>query len=261
MSEPQDDTPLAPHLRAALLAEGLEGGPSDDQRARMAAKLALAVGVPAAALLGAKALGTAATGASAAATGGTSAAATTATAGKALSAKAIALVVGSLVVGTGVGVTIGELHGRSAAAPHPTTPIAPVATTIDAAIAPPDAALVDAPAPDAVPADATAQRARPDARTAMHPDAASADQLARERELIDVARSALRAGDTRLATKNLVEHELRFPSGALTEERRALAIEVAMAAGDRAKAQTLAAEFRSMYPHSVFQARIDDLLR
>lgn len=258
MSEPQDDTPLAPHLRAALLAEGLEGGPSDDQRARMAAKLALAVGVPAAALLGAKALGTAATGASAAATGGTSAAATTATAGKALSAKAIALVVGSLVVGTGVGVTIGELHGRSAAAPHPTTPIAPVATTIDAAIAPPDAALVDAPAPDA---DATAQRARPDARTATHPDAASADQLARERELIDVARSALRAGDTRLATKNLVEHELRFPSGALTEERRALAIEVAMAAGDRAKAQTLAAEFRSMYPHSVFQARIDDLLR
>lgn len=269
MSEFDDDQPLQPWIRAALLAEGLESGPSPDQRSRMAGKLALAVGVPVAALVAGSTIGGSAVAGAAGATTAGATGATTAAAGAAtISTKAVALIVGALLVGSAGGITISELRHRGDAplTLHSTSSAPPgrdisAPPAIDAAAdsnptdAPSDAAEVPLDAP--VPAHAHATAPRPDAAI----PSVTADQLSRERELIEVARSALRAGDTRLATKSLVEHELRFPSGKLTEERRALAIEVAIAKGDRAMATRLAADFRRDFPRSVFQTRIDDLLQ
>lgn len=243
MSE-QDDTPLDPVLRAALLVEGLDAAPSDEQRSRMANKLAAALGVSAAALL------------SSGGGGGAAGAAAGATAGK-----SAALLVGALLVGGGIGATISELRPRHV----PVAAIVDAAPAIDAAPrpdAPIDAMEIDAVEIDAA-VDAGPHRTKPDAAVRdASVDAApamTADELARERQLIEVARAALRGGDLQLAGKSLVEHGMRFPHGALVEEQRVLSIELAIAKGDRSGAATKAAAFRRDYPRSVFRARVDDL--
>jgi len=108
-------------------------------------------------------------------------------------------------------------------------------------------------ASDAAPHSRDAGASRVDAATM------TADELARERQLIDVARSALRGGDLQLAAKSLVEHGMRFPHGVLVEEQRVLSIELAVAKGDLDGARAKANAFRRDYPRSVFRARIDDV--
>lgn len=262
--------PLPPHLRAALFVEGLDGDPADDARVRMAARLAGALGIAAAVLLpvglgGGGVVGGAAAAAGAGAGAGAAGAAGAA-AGGALGAKAVGLALGALVVGGAVGVTVSELRPRHAETVTTPAPRAPGDASNTGAIdAPPiDAPDIDAPDVDAAPADAPAASKR-DASAVDAPmvDAmtATADSIARERELIDVARSAIRAKDLRLATKQLVEHELRFPSGALAEERQVLVIEVALTKGDYDTTTKRAAEFLAAHPSSVFRRRVEDMLQ
>lgn len=242
--------PLPPHLRAALLVEGLDGDPGDDARVRMAARLAGALGIAAAALLPVGLGGGGVVGAVAGGAAGGAGAAS----GGALGAKAVGLAIGALVVGGAVGVGVSELRPRH-------TETATVTPPAPARIA------VDAPDVDARPSDAAPADAEIDAPAVVRRDAAVApadavpDSIARERELIDVARSAIRAKDLRLATKQLVEHELRFPTGALAEERMVLVIEVALTKGDDETATKRAAEFLAAYPSSVFRARVEEMLR
>lgn len=272
MSE-QDDMPVAPldpWVRAALLAEGLDGGPSDAQRSRMAGKLAAALGLSAVALLGngggggdgGGADGGGGDGGAGGAAAGAGAGAAAGVAGTTLAGKTAALVIGAVIAGGGIGATISELRPRSQPSPSPAHE-RPDDRIVDGVMPTPDAAPIDALEPvdaanapiDASPAvrrDASVQR--PDAATAL-----TADALARERELIDVARSALRAGDLQLAGKSLIEHGMRFPKGVLVEEQRVLSIELLVAKGDASGAKTKANEFRRDYPRSVFRARVDSI--
>jgi hypothetical protein len=246
-----EDRPLDPWMRAALLAEGLDGGPTEAQRSRMAGKLAAALGVSAAALLS---------------TSGSTAAAVAGAAGTTLAGKTAALVVGAVIAGGGLGVAVSELRPRASSAPAVVDARSREhdASQVDASEVP-DAsvdAILDA-TPDAIidatlPVDASKPNPYRDASVSTRP-AMTADELARERQLIDVARSALRGNDLQLAAKSLIEHGMRFPHGALVEEQRVLSIELAVAKGDVDGAKAKAAAFRRDYPRSVFRARVDEL--
>lgn len=290
MSE-QDDQPLDPWVRAALLAEGLDGGPSQAQRARMAGKLAAVLGLSAAALLGGGGGGDGGgsdgggggdggSGGGGGGGGGGAAGAGAAAAGAAgttIAGKTAALVVGALLAGGGIGAAISELRPRSQPvvarqatpivieAPDASSIVETTDTTTDAATDATTDAAIDATTDEA---SVAARDAAPSASHALHRDAGAArvdaatmtaDELARERQLIDVARSALRGGDLQLAAKSLVEHGMRFPHGVLVEEQRVLSIELAVANGDIDGARAKANAFRRDYPRSVFRARVDDV--
>jgi hypothetical protein len=53
------------------------------------------------------------------------------------------------------------------------------------------------------------------------------------------------------------EHQRRFASGALVEEREALAVRALLAGGRRAEAERRAAAFRARFPKSLFSATLD----
>ena len=259
MSEPEG---LEPWMRDALLADELDVGPSDAQRRRMAQRIAAAAGIPLVTLLppGGGGGGGSGGGGGDGAAGGGGPSGGTATTAAAAGGKA-ALAIGALVAGVVIGVSGSVLLRSDRVEPG----IAPA--SIDARDLSPDAssdAAFDALGPDAPPLAALHRGALRDAGvpTTAPIDAAAApaaDALARERLLIEVARAALRRGDLRLAAKNLVEHELRYPSGALIEERQVLSIELAVARGDRATAHRQAEAFRRNFPASVFRTRVDEL--
>jgi outer membrane protein assembly factor BamD (BamD/ComL family) len=75
--------------------------------------------------------------------------------------------------------------------------------------------------------------------------------LARERELLDVARAALVHGDFEDALGAVRKHETQWPHGALEEEREALAIQALAAAGRTPAADARAARFRRAFPASM----------
>jgi hypothetical protein len=53
------------------------------------------------------------------------------------------------------------------------------------------------------------------------------------------------------------EHQRRFPSGSLAEEREALAVRAQLASGKRAEAERRAAAFGKRYPNSLFSKMLD----
>ena len=248
-----DDAPLDPALRATLMAD--DDRPTDEQRVRLAQRLSVTTGV----------------------TFDDTPHVAVRRAGGRRVWKQLVAAAAVFAAGIGIGVAIDRMRSRApavAAAGMRDAGRAPVGAAASAADAPGEAApdpaadaALDAPR-DASPRDAAAHDARApvDAArrslgVAVPADASvSADQLARERGLLEVARSALRTGDLRLATKNLVEHELRYPEGALREERQVLQIELAVARGDASDAARRAAQFRREFPSSVFAARVDELV-
>jgi hypothetical protein len=56
------------------------------------------------------------------------------------------------------------------------------------------------------------------------------------------------------------EHELRFPGGALAQEREVIAIQALLRLGRRSDAETRAAQFRAQFPCSAHARRIDVIL-
>ncbi|NOU26492.1 MAG: hypothetical protein HOO96_01185, partial [Polyangiaceae bacterium] len=83
------------------------------------------------------------------------------------------------------------------------------------------------------------------------------DDLAKERAVLDVARSALGRGDAANALVAAAEHERKFPQGALVEEREALAIQALAMQGRRTDAQTRAERFRKRFPRSMLLPAVD----
>lgn len=88
-----------------------------------------------------------------------------------------------------------------------------------------------------------------------------ADRLSEERRMMDAARGALAADDPERALDVTRRHADRFPSGAMAEEREALAVRALLALDRLDAAQSRAAAFRRRYPESLawpgLRARID----
>jgi len=106
------------------------------------------------------------------------------------------------------------------------------------------------------PTSSVVARARPAPATvaAREPteQLAAATTLDRERQLLDVARAAVRERNANVALDAVDRHAHEFPSGLLFEERLSLEIQALMLIGDRPTAETRAARFRELFPRSIF---------
>lgn len=85
------------------------------------------------------------------------------------------------------------------------------------------------------------------ARTAAQP----ADALGEEVRLLSHAQQELNDGRPAQALKTLGEHERRFPTGALAEERLAMRVQALCAQGRRAEAKVNLTELSRAFPGSV----------
>jgi len=76
--------------------------------------------------------------------------------------------------------------------------------------------------------------------------------LARERALIETARSAVIRRDGQAAVAATADHLQQFPNGRLAEEREALAVQGLMLVGRVSEAQARAERFKGRYPNGLF---------
>jgi hypothetical protein len=83
------------------------------------------------------------------------------------------------------------------------------------------------------------------------------EALARERQIIEKARSALARGDADGALGAVAEHAKTFPRGQLGEAREAIAVQALVRAGRHAEARTRADRFRRSYPGSTYAPVVD----
>jgi hypothetical protein len=100
-----------------------------------------------------------------------------------------------------------------------------------------------------------------DAPSATPPRAAStiarAQSLALERLLLEEARTALARGDGTSAMAAVNRHAMKFPRGALGEEREAMAVQALVATGRLSDAKERAARFHKFFPNSMLSAMVD----
>jgi hypothetical protein len=181
-------------------------------------------------------------------------------------ALAVKLVVALVALGA-IGGGAWYLHGSRGSAPDrdPTPSAAIVAPT----------ASSTAPAPAAPPriepepvAPIAAPVARPDqaARAPAHgADAANRrrdpDDGEAEGKLVVDAEAALVRDDAAAALGLTRSHAARFPTGAHAEERDRIAVEALVRLGNRAQASAAAERFFTRYPHSIYRARLEGLVR
>lgn len=90
---------------------------------------------------------------------------------------------------------------------------------------------------------------------------ATVDTLGKERVVLDVARSAVNAGDWAKASAAIASHEAQFPSGQLVEEREALAIQALVAQGRGVEAKRRLGSFVSRFPDSPLRTSLEALVR
>ena len=146
------------------------------------------------------------------------------------------------------------------AAPANDLPIAAPATTASAAprgrafVPPRRSEAPPAPAPAPAPADTSV------GGTANAPSLARSE-LREEAALVDEARSALASGDLVTASERLARADARFPRGRLAEEREALAVRVAAAAGDAPRASRLARTFLGRHPTSPLRPWMESIAK
>ncbi|WP_394832740.1 hypothetical protein LVJ94_40180 [Pendulispora rubella] len=166
---------------------------------------------------------------------------------KAILKTKLAVATAAAVVGAMGGGVVGYRLGERARPPAPV--VSAPATAITAEVAPsvvvPDAAVP--PAPSAPPPQASAARPPAPARAKKED---SADTLAVELSLVQMARAALARGNYAAALDATEQHARTFPKGHLTEERESLAIQALVGAGRDAEARARAARFRAKYPQS-----------
>jgi hypothetical protein len=182
--------------------------------------------------------------------------------GDALVAKALAVKAAALAATAGLAVGFGAGHEWGARAPRGAAPMAVVASA-STAVAPPSASSERSVSVDELPAvPQEAPRAPSSARNAPTPSASIEDgpngrsALRRERELVDGASGALRAGNAEQALALSEQAGRLFPGGQLAEEREALAIEALIVLGRRAEAKARTERFRERFPRSPAGARL-----
>lgn len=91
----------------------------------------------------------------------------------------------------------------------------------------------------------------PIASTPAHGSTSHASDLAAERAVLDVARTALGRGDAENALSAATEHAKKFPRGALSEEREAIAVQALAAGGRKDEARARAERFKKAHPDSI----------
>jgi hypothetical protein len=102
---------------------------------------------------------------------------------------------------------------------------------------------------------------RPTALASANPTLDTGERLAAESALLDVARTALAAGDGERALDAVQRHEASFPRGLLTEEREALGIRALLALGRTSEAKGRVALFRTRYPESLFLPAVESAMK
>ncbi len=251
-------------LESLLSAERARPEPAAAVKSAVAAKVAAALGATA---LGAGvAVGVAtAAAASASAKAGAS---VTAAAGTGLALKvALGVLLGGVIGGTIVAVTLPPrviVQTREVGVEVPGT--GPSAANA-AATAPSTTIVISPGAPSAsvVPGAPSARPPSPPTSTSSPGSGSIVGghdvDLARERALVDRARSALARGDAAGAIGAAEEHRKAFPRGQLAEEREVVAIQGLAAAGRSEEAANRAGAFRKAYPSSLLLPIVDAALR
>jgi hypothetical protein len=92
------------------------------------------------------------------------------------------------------------------------------------------------------------------------PLAGARNQLAEERALLDVARSALEREDGASALAATEKHERTFANGILVQEREAMAIRALVMLGRAGEARARADRFRKRFPDSVLLPTIESTI-
>ena len=245
-------------IEALLASERRRGGFSNDERAAMWRGISRSLGV--AGTIGAVTV--AATAAAAAKS------ATPEAAGKAVSAIArwkigailSAVAIGGAGVGAAAHAQLAEPKVVKIEVPAPaqvTTASQPTAifTTTPSALPAASASVVDVHSATSPRAIAPRSAEAPVASASAAPKDPS---LARERTLIDMARTALARGDAASALSSLDAHAREFPSSQLGPEREVLAIQALAASGRLPEARRRAATFRTTYPKSPLHQIVDE---
>lgn len=257
MSEPRrllSGASDASALERALLGAGRQRREPEGMRDRVR------IGVTAAVTAGAiSATATTATTAKAATTAGTAS----------VLAKAKLVFVAAALVSTAGATTYvamkdhPEVPTVTAAPAVPAVP-APVVITPRANPEPPSGAPVVTTTTSAVPVvTASSPRARTpaSARAAVEAPSVALSELREEAALVDEARSALAAKDLVTANERLARADSRFPRGRLAEEREALAVRIAAAGGDEARAARLARTFVERHPTSPLRPSMEAIAK
>ena len=156
---------------------------------------------------------------------------------------------------------LGVGAGALATSPHATktTPNAETSTTPSpsAALSVGSAGTSAAPSetsatlrPEDLPTAATGALAAPKP-TVTTPRTPGGGDLSAERAVLDVARTALGRGDPAHALASTDEHARRFPRGALSEEREAIAVQALAQSGRADEARSRALRFKKDHPESI----------
>lgn len=175
----------------------------------------------------------------------------------AAAASSVLRVVGGVALLVGIGViasTAGPGTSNPAAHREPITAAEavppPPATTTSPALPPP---RIEAAQPSPAP-----ERSESAPRSDRRPTATAAvdDGFTQELALLQRARVALGRGDAEAALSVLAEHERRFPTGELAEERRAVRIIALCDAGKAPQGRAEARTFLVAHPSSTLAGRI-----
>lgn len=228
-----EQEPLDPVLASLFDAERRRGGPPPDTRDRVRGRLTASLGAAAGSRAGDV---------------GPRGAAGTAHALGGITGRALA-VLGALVVGGAIGAAAMSTFSPPRIVYVDRVVTAPAPTRTERTAEPTAEPTVSTPAPSA------------SAPPILHPaDPGRDDTLARERAMLDVARSALSSGEAARALDAVERHAREFPKGKMSEEREAIAVQALVKLGRRDAAGARGAAFRKHYPSSVLAPVIDAAL-
>jgi len=223
MSDPHEDDVLASFISAEIARPEDTSG-QDEMRARLAASLGLSQPAPSAGEPPSPLVKRAVSVAS--------------------RLKALAI----LAVGFGAGFTTHAVWAPHGAPPAQVAVAPPLSSSI-ALLPVPVSASPPALDPSSLPR-ADVPSAPPSAAPRAVHSSVVADVEA-ERLLLETARAAMRRGDGAGALAKLREHEARFPSGQLREERDGMTVSALGMLGRTEEAEAAAARFRKRYPMSL----------
>jgi hypothetical protein len=220
-----DLEPMDPELRSLLDAAKPADAAPDTSRARLEARLVAGLAL----------------GAGAAAGGG-------ALAAKAGAKAALAHLALPVLVAFTLGGAVGAAVMRATF-----TPPAPQVVYVDRPVPAPSAPTEPPPPVPSASASATAAPPVP----APSPASSRGDSVAAERRMLDGARLALERGDGAAALAEAERHARTFPTGALVQEREAIAIRALVMLGRRDDAQARARRFVVRFPDSLLRPAVE----
>lgn len=245
MTELDDDARVA--LRRGLAHDG----PSAERRARVKQRLVIALGS------GAVSLGAAA---SAVAEASAPLTAASTAAGTAMGGASLAAWFGAGLLGGALVAGAMAIAGAHPPAPSPAGPrvnAPPSAARLAPSSPTPSSQArgsVDEPPPGV---SAPRQVRAAPTRSSAEPAGSEEPGIGEEALLLQRAQRALAASDANRALGLLGEHERRFPTGQLREERQVATVLALCSLGRLDAARTLARDFRERSPHSVLIPRLD----